>query len=122
MRWIVIFFSLGFWSAYAQEEPIKVDTAAALFNDYQYPVRLDSIIQVELVAPETDSIRVSPQHPDVYISTDTLKNRLKLLNAKTPLNIVYNPNLEHLIRSFLKNRRSSLEILMSRSQYYFPLF
>ena len=112
MRWIVIFFSLGFWSAYAQEEPIKVDTAAALFNDYQYTVRLDSLIQVELVAPETDSIRVSPQHPDVYISTDTLKNRLILLNAKTPLNIVYNPNLEHLIRSFLKNRRSSLEILM----------
>lgn len=122
MRWIVTFFSLGFWSAYAQEELIKVDTSAAVFNDYRYAVRLDSLLQAEFTTAETDFLIAPPQHYAVDIPTDTLKNRLKALNSKTPLSIVYNPNLERLIHSFLKNRRSSLESLMYRSQYYFPLF
>lgn len=56
------------------------------------------------------------------LPTDTLKARLKELNARTPFNIEYNPSLESVIKSYLKNRRSSMEKLMSLSDYYFPLF
>ena len=56
------------------------------------------------------------------LSTDTLKARLKALNARTPFNIDYNPSLESVIKSYLKNRRQSFERLMSLSEYYFPLF
>lgn len=56
------------------------------------------------------------------LSTDTLKARLHRLSAKTPFNIEYNPALESVIKSYLKNRKSTLQRLMALSEYYFPLF
>ena len=56
------------------------------------------------------------------LPTDTLKARLKKLSSKTPFNIEYNESLESVIKSYLKHRRSSLERLMSLSDYYFPMF
>ena len=56
------------------------------------------------------------------LSTDTLKARLHKLSAKTPFNIEYNPDLESVIKSYLKNRKSTLQRLMALSEYYFPLF
>ncbi|OIQ31067.1 MAG: lytic transglycosylase [Bacteroidetes bacterium MedPE-SWsnd-G2] len=59
-------------------------------------------------------------YPD--LPTDTLKKRLKELDAKTPFNIAYNPSLESVIKSYLKNRRTSIERLLTLSDYYFPMF
>jgi len=56
------------------------------------------------------------------LSTDTLKARLKRLNARTPFNVEYNPALESVIKQFLKNRRKSIEKLMGLSHFYFPMF
>lgn len=56
------------------------------------------------------------------LTTEVLKQRLEVLNQKTPFNVEYNPALESVIKSFLKNRRKTLERLMSLSHYYFPLF
>ena len=56
------------------------------------------------------------------LPTDTLKKRLAILDAKTPFNIEYNPSLESVIKSYLKNRKRSTETLISRSHYYFPMF
>jgi membrane-bound lytic murein transglycosylase D len=56
------------------------------------------------------------------LTTDTLKARLKRLNARTPFNVEYNPSLESVIKSYLKHRRNSMSRLMSLSHYYFPLF
>lgn len=56
------------------------------------------------------------------LSTDLLKERLQVLDAKSPFNIVYNPALENVIKSFLKNRKTSFERLMAISEYYFPMF
>lgn len=64
-------------------------------------------------------------YKDVYypeLSTETLKARLAELNARTPFNVEYNPSLEKVIKSFLKNRRKSFERLMGISHYYFPMF
>ncbi len=64
-------------------------------------------------------------YKEVYfpeLPTDTLKARLALLNAKTPFNIEYNPSLESVIKSFLKNRRQSFERLIGLSHFYFPMF
>ena len=65
------------------------------------------------------------KYDEVYypeLPTDTLKKRLAELDAKTPFNIAYNPSLESVIKSYLKNRRKHLERLMALSEYYFPLF
>ncbi|GLB52908.1 lytic transglycosylase [Neptunitalea chrysea] len=56
------------------------------------------------------------------LPTDTLKARLERLNQKTPFNVEYNPELERIIKSFLTNRRQSLERLMGISDFYFPIF
>ena len=62
----------------------------------------------------------SVEYPE--LPTDTLKARLAILNAKTPFNIEYNPSLESVIKSYLKNRRELLQRLMALSEFYFPLF
>jgi len=56
------------------------------------------------------------------LSTDTLKARLQRLNARTPFNVEYNPQLENLIKRWLKTRHQSMERLMGLSKYYFPMF
>ncbi len=59
---------------------------------------------------------------DFELSTDLLKERLRLMDEKSPFNIEYNIGLENIIKSFLKNRKRSFERLMGISQYYFPMF
>lgn len=59
---------------------------------------------------------------DFELSTELLKQRLAEMDAKSPFNIEYNPGLENIIKSFLKNRKKSFERLMAISEYYFPLF
>ncbi|MFD2908539.1 transglycosylase SLT domain-containing protein [Flavobacterium ardleyense] len=56
------------------------------------------------------------------LSPELLKQRLKILNSKSPFNIEYNPALENTIKSFLKHRTKSFERLMAISEYYFPMF
>ena len=59
---------------------------------------------------------------DYELPTEVFKERLRLLDEKSPFNIDYNPQLENLVKSFLKNRKRSYERLMGLSQYYFPMF
>ena len=56
------------------------------------------------------------------LPTEVLKQRLKELDARTPFKVEYNPSLESVIKQYLKNRRGTLEKLMSLSEYYFPMF
>lgn len=56
------------------------------------------------------------------LPTDSLKARLRLLNQKTPFNVVYNPSLENVIRSFLTRKRELMQRMLTTSQFYFPLF
>ncbi|MDR6969163.1 membrane-bound lytic murein transglycosylase D [Flavobacterium arsenatis] len=56
------------------------------------------------------------------LSTALLKERLKEMDARSPFNIEYNPGLENLIKSFLKNRKQAFARQMALSEYYFPVF
>ncbi|GAA4891525.1 LysM peptidoglycan-binding domain-containing protein [Flaviramulus aquimarinus] len=56
------------------------------------------------------------------LPTDTLKARLKELDARTPFNVAYNPSLESVIKSYLKHRRKSIQKLITLSAFYFPMF
>lgn len=62
------------------------------------------------------------QKVDYDLSTELLKQRLAEMDAKSPFNIEYNPGLENIIKSFLKNRKKAYERLMAISEYYFPVF
>jgi membrane-bound lytic murein transglycosylase D len=56
------------------------------------------------------------------LSTEVLKQRLATIDAKTPFHVTYNPELERLIKTYLKNRPKALANLMGKAKYYFPLF
>ncbi|NQX78490.1 LysM peptidoglycan-binding domain-containing protein [Gilvibacter sp.] len=56
------------------------------------------------------------------LPTEVLKERLEAIDAKTPFNVEYNPQLESVIKYYLKNRRRSMGRLMARANYYFPMF
>ncbi|WP_445733555.1 LysM peptidoglycan-binding domain-containing protein [Mariniflexile sp.] len=56
------------------------------------------------------------------LSTELLKTRLADLSSKTPFNVEYNPGLESVIKSYLKNRRETLQKLINLSAFYFPMF
>lgn len=59
---------------------------------------------------------------DYELPTEVLKARLQEMDEKSPFHIEYNPGLENIIKSFLKNRKRAFERLMAISEYYFPLF
>lgn len=56
------------------------------------------------------------------LPTEVLKERLAVLNSKTPFNVEYNASLEKIIKYYLKNRKKTFENLMGRAKFYFPMF
>jgi membrane-bound lytic murein transglycosylase D len=82
-----------------------------LYNNTLFDTIYKSV--TELTYEEVD-------YPELH--TDTLKKRLKALDARTPFNVAYNPSLESVIKSYLKHRRKHLQKLMTLSAFYFPLF
>ncbi|GMN10044.1 hypothetical protein MTsPCn9_15410 [Croceitalea sp. MTPC9] len=70
---------------------------------------------------EVSSLKTEETY-SIDLPTDTLKARLKRLDEKTPFNIAYNPSLESVIKSFLTRKRDLMEKMLTKSQFYFPLF
>ena len=108
-----------------QSDSLKINS----LEDFQPATEIDQKWIEELYSNSLfDSIYESVSELDYEnveypeLPTDTLKARLEALNSKTPFNIEYNPSLESVIKSYLKNRRELLERLMALSEFYFPLF
>ena len=77
-----------------------------LYDTIQYVIRDDEKLVTELEE----------------LPTALLKERLLELDSKTPFHIEYNQNLEQVIKTYLKRRKSSFSVLMERARYYFPMF
>ena len=82
-----------------------------LYSNSLYDVMYESVTELDIE---------NVDYPE--LPTDTLKARLKELDARTPFNVEYNPALESVIKSYLKNRRETLQRLITLSAYYFPMF
>ena len=110
-------------------KPLNKVNESYELQDNKMAAKIDSLWLRELGGEELfDTIHKEvtelKYEPVVFqdLPTDTLKARLERLNAKTPFNIEYNPSLESVIRRFLKRHKKSMERLMKKSQYYFPMF
>ena len=119
----------GELSIFKEIKPVDDSLSIKALEDNKLAAKLDQKWLNELYDSSLyDTIYKSVselKYDDVYypdLPTDTLKKRLEELNAKTPFNISYNPSLESVIKSYLKNRRKSLGRLMALSHYYFPMF
>ena len=96
-------------------DELNINPVYNLKDNDAYAKSIDSLWMQELYNNTLfDSIYadiINPRLPDIdynNLPTDTLKARLKALNAKTPFNIVYHPELEKVINHYLKRRRKSI--------------
>ncbi|MFK5957552.1 MAG: LysM peptidoglycan-binding domain-containing protein [Lutibacter sp.] len=90
---------------------------------------IDSLWLNELIkSPLYDTIQYVLRDDEILVTdleelpTELLKERLKVLDSKTPFHIEYNKNLEQVIKTYLKRRKSSFSSLMEKARYYFPMF
>lgn len=90
---------------------------------------IDSLWLNELIkSPLYDTIQYVLKDDEILITeleelpTDLLKERLTILNSKTPFNIEYNPQLEQIIKTYLKRRKTSFSGLLEKARYFFPMF
>lgn len=106
-----------------------LDSIKATFVNDELASCIDTRWTQELVALDvyedllSDIKSIDPDIKVEYeLPTELLKERLKLMDEKSPFNIEYNIGLENVIKSFLKNRKKGFERLMGISQFYFPIF
>ncbi len=99
------------------------------FKEHVEATLIDSLWLNELIkSPLYDTIQYVLKDDEILITeleelpTELLKERLAVLNSKTPFNIAYNTDLEQIIKTYLKRRKSSFSTLMERARFYFPLF
>jgi len=98
---------------YSAKDIARIDSLI-LENQLQ-SVFMDEI--KEYYISNTDTTDVSEIPLDIAL----LKERLVLINETTPFHLAYNPALEKIIKSYLKNRRKYYPNFMSRAAYYFPM-
>ncbi len=84
------------------------------FKELYQPVLYDSI---QTLKDSIDKIAVN-----LTLDSADFRKKLRLLNQKTQLDIVYHPALERTVKAFLKNRKKSLGRLFGMAEYYFPIF
>ncbi len=58
----------------------------------------------------------------IHVDDSIIKKRLQVLNAKTPLDLDYNPYVKSYINVYLYRRASQMEKMMGLAEYYYPMF
>ncbi len=108
---------------------LKLDTVVWYFEDFKKTLVIDKKWQelfsdLNLYKHQQKLYKEEKyfETVDKRISTEIIKERLKVLNAKTPLDIGYHPDLENVINYYLNSEKANTERLMSLSMYYFPMF
>src|SRR5690554_4469387 len=106
-----------------------LDSLKATFIRHEKIAKIDNLWIKELTSSDLSETMYedienldAEQSVDFELSTELLKDRLRLLNEKSVFNIEHNQAVENTIKSYLKNRKKSYERLMALSEYYFPLF
>lgn len=114
------------------DNPLSLEKRKTGFNllDNAQAARFDSLWKKELRESNALSVEMYSEISEldtsrvemVSLDTEVLKQRLELMNEKSPLNIAYNPSLENVIKSFLTRKKDLMERMLMASQFYFPLF
>ncbi|MDC1316356.1 transglycosylase SLT domain-containing protein, partial [bacterium] len=103
-----------------QQDVLYTSKDIALIDSLVLENQLQSIFMDEIreyYISNTDTADVS----EVALDASLLKERLAKINETTPFHLAYNPALEKIIKSYLKNRRKYYPNFMARAAYYFPM-
>jgi membrane-bound lytic murein transglycosylase D len=114
-----------------QNPKIFKDSVWMALRDIGPTKKIDSLWQEKLVNSSlyetmqkaVDSAsKIDQERIITEVDTQTLKNRLAMLNARSPMDISYNPSLAGVINFYLNQERKTMERVMALSRYYFPMF
>ena len=103
-----------------QQDVLYTSKDIALIDSLVLENQLQSVFMDEIreyYISNTDTADVS----EVALDAALLKERLAKINETTPFHLAYNPALEKIIKSYLKNRRKYYPNFMARAAYYFPM-
>lgn len=109
-------------------DSIKNISEEDLFSDVDISLIDSLVLDTKYNSPLYDTNQYFIQDIDkrdvasIDLTADVLKARLKLIDAKTPFHIAYNPALEKVIKSYLKYRKKYYPNLIAKAEYYFPMF
>src|SRR5690554_3938753 len=114
----------------AQEAKMTpLDSLKATFVRHEKIAKIDNLWIKELTSSDLSETMYediqnldTEQDVDFELSSELLKERLRLLDEKSVFNIEHNQAIENTIKSYIKNRKRSYERLAALSEYYFPLF
>tara|TARA_B100000767_G_scaffold245889_1_gene245077 strand:- start:3830 stop:5317 length:1488 start_codon:yes stop_codon:yes gene_type:complete len=125
---LLLLFTPSIFSQKSLDTIPKKITAIDLFSDYDIALIDSLLMDIKYKSPLYDSSKYVIQDidkkelVDLELSTEVLKERLQKINARTPFHIAYNPSLEKVIKSYLKNQKKYYPALMAKAAYYFPMF
>ena len=123
----ILFLSfIGFSQlAIAHKGPDKnKDSLKVAFIDDPMVANFDSILLANYSSTEglfNIDVHRDTETPPVF-SDSIYDLRIRCLDAKTPINLVYNPYVKQYINVYTKQRRSQLSRMMGLAEYYFPTF
>ena len=139
---LFLFFSISVFSQQEKDTTIvyKSDNLFVAKDSIKKPLRQDLISDLDLKTMDSlliedkfnsaliDTLEYVIADKDIIgnsksvLTTALLKQRLSLLNDKTPFNLAFNPSLEKVINSYLLYRSKYYPKLMAKAKYYFPMF
>ncbi|MFY0631887.1 MAG: LysM peptidoglycan-binding domain-containing protein [Flavobacteriaceae bacterium] len=114
--------------ATVQFDSIKNIAEEDLFSDLDISLIDSLVLNTQYNSPLYDTNEYFIKDVDakdvtsVALSEVILKERLKIIDAKTPFHIAYNPALGKVIKSYLKYRKKYYPNLIAKAEYYFPMF
>ena len=115
-------------STFIAKDSISIKTKEDLFSDADLNTIDSLLIEDKFNSSLIDTLEYVIADKDIIgnsktnVSTHLLKERLSVLNNKTPFNLAYNPALEKVINSYLLYRKKYYPKLMAKAKYYFPMF
>jgi membrane-bound lytic murein transglycosylase D len=117
------FLCFGFLASAHNEEDKNKDSLKVVFLDDPIVANFDSILLANyaytehLFGAELNTSSVIP-----VFSDSIYELRIKELDSKTPINLVFNPYVKTYINVYTKQRRTQMSRMMGLAEYYFPMF
>ncbi|MBJ2174906.1 transglycosylase SLT domain-containing protein [Aureibaculum sp. A20] len=93
----------------------------ALVDSYEYETNPTEVNVAYTISHNTTDTKIKPSKVENFTSM-ILKDRLAILNDKTPFDVPYNATVERFIRLYIKDKKEAISNLMDRAEYYFPIF
>jgi membrane-bound lytic murein transglycosylase D len=117
------FLCFGFLALAHNEEDKNKDSLKVVFLDDPVVANFDSLLLANyaytehLFGAELSTSSVIP-----VFSDSIYELRIKELDSKTPIDLVFNPYVKTYINVYTKQRRTQMSRMMGLAEYYFPMF